>query len=381
MPWQALRADVALPAIAAVLQGEPAEREVDRALRTHGELGRDARAAAVEAIFGVALWRRRLLWQSGSASPPDLLASLLRDLGGVPDERIPALTGAAPRRAKAGPPPRLADRWSLPDWLEAHLLRELGDAAESFCAAIAVPGPVCLRANRLLCTRSELASRLAGEGVDTVPAARAPDALFVRTPQPNLFGTRAWREGFFEPQDEGSQLLGHLVGAGPGETVLDLCAGAGGKSLLLAAQGARVFASDVDRERLERLRTRARRARADGRIEIVDGPRAADWVLVDAPCSELGTLRRGPDARWRIDPRLLTNLPRLQRELLEIAAPLAAKRLVYGTCTVNRAENENVASAFDRAHPELQRVATWRTLPHVDGTDGFFAAVWDRVRA
>jgi len=92
-------------------------------------------------------------------------------------------------------------------------------------------------------------------------------------------------------------------------------------------------------------------------------------------------LRRGPDARWRIDPRLLTNLPRLQRELLEIAAPLAAKRLVYGTCTVNRAENENVASAFDRAHPELQRVATWRTLPHVDGTDGFFAAVWDRVRA
>ena len=240
---------------------------------------------------------------------------------------------------------------------------------------------MCLRANRLLCTRSELESGLAREGIDTVPSDRAPDALFVRSPQANLFGTRAWREGHFEPQDEGSQLLGHLVGARPGETVLDLCAGAGGKSLLLAAQGARVLAYDVDRERLERLRTRARRAGAERRIEIVDRPRAADLVLVDAPCSELGALRRGPDTRWRIDPRSLAELPPLQRQLLETAAPLAAKRVVYGACTISRAENEDVADAFDRAHPEFQRVTTWRTLPHLEGTDGFFAAVWERARA
>jgi 16S rRNA (cytosine967-C5)-methyltransferase len=381
VPWDALRADIALPAIASVLQGAPAEREVDRALRRHGELARDERTATVEAIFGVALWRRRLLWETGSASPANLLASLLRDLGGVPEDRALSLTGGAPASAKTGRPTRLADRWSLPDWLEAHLMTELGDAAESFCAAIAVPGPVCLRANRLLCTRSELASSLAREGIETVPASRAPDALIVRTPQANLFGTRAWREGHFEPQDEGSQLLGLLVRAEPGETVLDLCAGSGGKSLLLAAQGARVLAYDVDRERLERLRTRARRAGAEHRIGIVDRPRAADRVLVDAPCSELGTLRRGPDARWRTDAQSLTELPRLQRQLLETAAPLAAKRLVYGTCTLNRAENEDVTDAFDRAHPELQRVTTWRTLPHVEGTDGFFAAVWERARA
>jgi len=138
--------------------------------------------------------------------------------------------------------------------------------------------------------------------------------------------------------------------------------GGRGKSLLLAAQGARVLARDVDLERLDRLRTRARRAHASHLIEIAGGPRNADRVLVDAPCSELGTLRRGPDARWRIDPALLAALPPLQLELLETAAPLAAKRLVYGTCTLNRAENEEVAAAFDRAHPELRRVATWRTL-------------------
>jgi 16S rRNA (cytosine967-C5)-methyltransferase len=379
VPWDALRPEVVLPAIAAVLSGAEAEREVDRALRRHRGLTRAERAAAAEAIFGVALWRRRLLWHSGRSSPESLLAALLRDLGGVPDARVRAVTGAGSPPARTDPPERLADRWSLPDWLEAHLLAELGDSAEAFCAAIAVPGPVCLRANRLLCTRAQLASALRAEGIETEPAARAPDGVVVRTAQANLLGTRAFRDGLFEAQDEGSQLLGNLVGAQPSDTVLDLCAGAGGKSLLLAAQRARVLAFDLDRERLARLRLRARRARADRLIEIVERPRPAPLVLVDAPCSELGTLRRGPDARWRIDPRSLVELPRIQRELLETAAPLAKRRLVYGTCTMNRAENEDVADAFDRAHPEFLRSKTWRTLPHVDGTDGFFAAVWERT--
>jgi len=386
VPWDALRADVALPAIARALEGSPAEREVDRALRAHRDLTTDQRRAAVEAIFGVALWRRRLAWETGTAGAPDpaiLLASLLRDLAGVPEHRAVSLTGLATAPSKQAPPLRLADRWSLPDWLEAHLLSELGNGAADFCATVAVPGPVCLRANRLLCTRDTLALQLADEGIATAMASRAPDALRVTTPRPNLFGAQAWREGLFEPQDEGSQLLGLLVGAQPGETVLDLCAGAGGKSLLLAAQGARVLAYDVDRERLQRLRARAARARATSHIEILDRPRAADRVLVDAPCSELGVLRRGPDARWRIDPGMLASLPRLQRELLEVAAPLARKHLVYATCTVNRAENEEVAAAFEHAHPDFLRASTFRTLPHLDGTDGFFAAVWERkpVRA
>jgi len=381
VPWDALRPEVALPAIARVLDGVPAEREVDRALRASRELGADERAAVVEAIFGVALWRRRLRWETGDRGDPAvLLASLLRDLAGLPESRALALTGAPALPPKRPAPERLADRWSLPDWLEAHLLSELGEEAEAFCAAIADPGPVCLRANRLLCTREELASSLARDGIATAPAARAPDALIATTPRPNLFGAQAWRDGWFEPQDEGSQLLGHLAGAQPGETVLDLCAGAGGKSLLLAAQGARVLAYDVDGERLERLRTRAARAaHADGAIEIVDRPRAADRVLVDAPCSELGILRRGPDARWLIDPRTLDSLPRLQRELLEAAAPLARKRLVYGTCTIHRAENDDLAAGFERDHRELRRVATFRSLPHRDGTDGFFGAVWERI--
>ena len=350
VPWDRVPNEIALPAIGRVLEGAPAEREVDKALRSGRDLDNDGRRALAEAIFGVALWRRRLRWHAGADAPTDKLLTTLRAL---PD--LPA-------------PPRLADRWSLPDWLEAHLEKELGDQADAFCAAIAVPGPVCLRANRILITREELAQRL---DFATRPGRLAPDALVVETKNANLFGSPAWRDGLFEVQDEGSQLVGRLVEPEPGETVLDLCAGAGGKSLLLAAQGARVLAHDIDGEKLGRLSVRAARARVP--IRIVRRPENAEHVLVDAPCSEIGTLRRGPDARWR-----LTLQPFPQREILETAARNARKRIVYVTCTLNRAENEDVAKSFDEAHPEFRRSRTMKLLPHVDDTDGFFAAVWDR---
>jgi 16S rRNA (cytosine967-C5)-methyltransferase len=396
VPWDALRSEVALPAIARVLEGAAAEREVDRALRANRGLSADQRTAIVEAIFGVALWRRRLAWHAGLEAAGDagiplprpassgsdiaavLLARLLRDLAGVSEERTCALTGVARLPPSRPEPSRLADRWSLPDWLEAHLEHELGTDAEPFCAAIAVPGPICLRANRLLCTREQLAARLRDEGIATRPGQRSPDALIVETRNANLFGTEAWRAGSFEPQDEGSQLLGQLVEAQPGDTVLDLCAGAGGKSLLLAAQGATVLAHDVDRGRLSRLKTRALRAQARN-IVVAQAPAPADSVLVDAPCSELGTLRRGPDARWRIQlESIVAHLP-VQRELLEIAARCARRRVVYATCTINRLENQDAAARFEASHPEFHRARDFlQLLPHRDGTDGFFAAVWDR---
>jgi 16S rRNA (cytosine967-C5)-methyltransferase len=394
VPWEALRADVALPAIGRTLAGAPAEREVDRALRSHRGLSREERAAVVESIFGVALWRRRLAWQAGvphpirilsrgSDIPRTLLACLLRDLAGLPEPRALALCGLDHAPPQRPAPARLADRWSLPDWLEQILLGQLGSDADRFCAAISVPGPVCLRANRLLCTRDELARELTSEGLETHPAPRAADALYVVSTRPNLFALDSWRRGWFEPQDEGSQLLGALA---TGATVLDLCAGAGGKSLLLAARGAKVFAHDSDGGRLARLRTRAARAKAE--IAIVNVPEPSDTVLVDAPCSELGALRRGPDARWRIQPQGFPALEKLQRDLLQTAARYARKRLVYATCTLRREENEEVALDFEESAPGWRRVppedcATadgfFRCLPHLHGTDGFFAAAWERA--
>jgi 16S rRNA (cytosine967-C5)-methyltransferase len=348
VPWHALRLALAVPAIERVLGGEAAERVVDRALRG---LSQEERRAMAEAIFGVGLWRRRLAWQAGASDASSLLRALIGGLRGEPD--------------------RLADRWSLPDWLSAHLVDELGSEVEAFCAAIAAKGPICLRANRKLCTREELALRLS-VAMATRPCARARDGLIVLRDEVrpvNLFGQQAWREGWFEPQDEGSQLVTELVTCGE---VLDLCAGAGGKSLQLASLGRRVTAFDIDGEKLGRLRTRA--ARAGAVVEIVAEPRAAECVLVDAPCSELGTLRRGPDARWRIRPEALREWLPVQRSLLSLAARLARREIVYVTCTVNRAENESMAAWFTAEFPSWHRTRSLKLLPHLDDTDGFFAA-------
>jgi 16S rRNA (cytosine967-C5)-methyltransferase len=402
LPWEALPPPAALvPALSRVLAGEAAERVLPRLLRGLPGLDRRGRAAVAEAVFGVGLWRRRLAWQLGEPdpAPPRLLAALLRDLGDRADaERLAGLpAGSLP--PPRPPPPGLADRWSLPDWLAGELGRAAGEQAPALAEALCRPGPIVLRVNPLRASAAEVAGRLAAEGVSTRPGRLAPLALEVTGPRPNLLGLGPVRRGWCEVQDEGSQLVAAAVGARPGEAVLDLCAGAGGKSLALAAAvgpGGRVHACDPDPERLSRLRARARRAGA-GAIVAVHGEASppdlvVDRVLVDAPCSELGPLRRGPDLRWRLDPASFAALPALQRALLERALThlVPGGRLVYATCTIRREENEAVVEALEAAHPALRRVrpevpaevvgpdGLLRTWPHRHGTDGFFAAAWER---
>jgi 16S rRNA (cytosine967-C5)-methyltransferase len=406
VPWEALEGlapDLDGP-LAEALGGAPAERVLDRLLRRLGPrgLGAPARAAVAEALHGVALWRRRLRAQLGqpAASPRLLLAALLRDLGGRADaEALCALApGALPPALPV--PAALADRWSLPGWLADELLRAAGGEAPALADALCRPGPVCLRPNLLRIGAPELAARLAALGVATWPGRLVPTALLVAG-RCNVYGLPPFQEGLLEVQDEGSQLLGALVGARAGEAVLDACAGAGGKALQLAAAvgpSGRVHAADPDGERLARLRLRASRAGAAGWIQL-HGAAAppelrVDRALVDAPCSELGALRRGPDLRWRLDPAAFAPLPRLQGEILASAAEhlRPGGRLVYATCTLRREEDEEVALAFERLHPEFRRLRPeapaeavtgegfLRTWPHRHGTDGFFAAAWERGR-
>jgi 16S rRNA (cytosine967-C5)-methyltransferase len=406
-PWSALAGQVSpiSEAIAQVLAGSPAERVLDRTLRDHRHLSRDQRQALKEAVFNVGLWRRRLGFLLGreDATPPFLLYALLHGLAGVPAPEAAALAGLGdgpPPVLDTRPPPTLALRASLPDWLADHFARELGPEADAFCAHLNVPGPITLRANPLRTSRDALAQRLRAEGVSTRPGPWSPLALHVEGPRPNLYGLPALREGLLEVQDEGSQLLGLVVEARPGETVLDLCAGAGGKTLLLGADmrdSGRLLAYDPDAERLDRLLQRSTRAGLT-RVQVLRAPPTpglgADRVLVDAPCSELGSLRRGPDLRFRPRPDVLSHFPPLQRDLLQRAGDLVRPggRLVYATCTVNRAENEDVAHAFLASRPDFRLVRPgdgWLpdacvrdgflfVAPHRHGTDAFFAAVMER---
>jgi 16S rRNA (cytosine967-C5)-methyltransferase len=395
VPWAGLGglAHAVLPAIARVLEGAAAEREIDRLLRRHRALGPEQRTAVVEAVFGVGLWRRRLCVHAGSTDPRALLFALLRDLSLVPEEQAAGLTGLSPPLPPRSPAPqRIAERWSYPDWIETVFLRELGPEAEALASAMCVPGPICLRANASRIHRDSLARLLEAEGVSTRPGRFATFALVVTSPRPNLLALRAHRYGLFEVQDEASQLVAGLLQPRPGETVLDFCAGAGGKTLALeAAMGGRgrLVAWDTDASRLRRLRERARRAGAT--VEIGQEVEA-DAVLVDAPCSELGTLRRGPDLRFRLREEDAIRFPALQRELLEAALRRVRTggRLVYATCTIRREENEEVALALERAHPELRRIPLdlpsglvrdgfLRTWPHLHDMDGFFAAAWHKL--
>lgn len=238
------------------------------------------------------------------------------------------------------------------------------------------------------------------------PVELAPDALELRS-HANAYGLAAFKEGRFELQDTASQLVAEVAAPPPRGRVLNLCAGAGGKSLHLAALlggAGRVVACDVASDKLEELRRRARRAglsNIEARAIAPEGPldvgTGFDRVLCDAPCTGTGVLRRNPEARWRLDPGDLDELPRAQGRILARAAPLTAigGRLIYATCSVLRVENDGVADAFLAAHAGFQAVplkeilggdraraigdgARLYTAPDTHGTDGFFAVVFRR---
>ena len=388
LEWEALpvvRASVA-GALRAVLGGAEASRALTGLLRQHPTWTRAERASAAEALFGVALWRRRLRVRCPEGSPDDLLEALVRERTSHNFEQLPSHDW----------PTRL----SYPDWLADEFSTALGEEAEAFAAATNLPAPITVRANTLRLSRDTLAERLRGEGIATRPTGYAPDGLVVEG-RPNILGSPSHQAGLFEVQDEGSQLVGMCLGVHPGDEVLDFCAGAGGKTLLLGAalqDVGRLDAFDVERAALQRLEHRAARAGLGHSLRVLrDLPEdlLASHVLVDAPCSALGTLRRGPDVRWRLDPATVAGFPELQRELLEKAALHTARngRLVYATCTIRPAENQAVVEGFLAAHSDFARERApvpegirspegdLVTLPHRQGMDGFYAAVLCRSAA
>ena len=253
-------------------------------------------------------------------------------------------------------------RLSYPTWLVERLVNDLGPTeALAACAAMNQRAPMALRVNTVKITREALIDRLAEENVVARPTALAPAGLVLET-RVNAFGLSAFRDGLFEVMDEGSQLVAELVAPPPGGRVADACAGAGGKTLAIAAAmggKGRLLALDVDGRKLEELRRRARRAglsnvtaRADRRRGAAArrGARSAAGTACwsTRPCSGIGTLRRNPEARWRLTPQAIAGFPARQLALLVTYAPLCAVggRLIYATCTILEQENEKVVERF-----------------------------------
>jgi 16S rRNA (cytosine967-C5)-methyltransferase len=286
----------------------------------------------------------------------------------------------------------LAAETSLPRWLAALWESQLGAAETRLLAdALNQRAPLTVRANLLKNTREELLETLRADDCKVEPCKLSPWAATF-TGRTNVFALKSFKAGLFEVQDEGSQLIALACEARPGQIVVDACAGAGGKTLALAGEmrnKGRLIACDRDLRRLDELRPRARRAGMhnweargvpegpNGETKIADLVSQADLVLVDAPCSGLGALRRNPDARWRLNQDEVDTFPPRQLEILQRYARLVKKggRLVYATCSINRQENQDVRARFLAGAPDFAEAAPeLQLLPHRDGTDGFYIA-------
>lgn len=368
--------------------------------------------ASAERVAADWLKTRRFIGSKDRRAIRDLAWNAIRLCGEVPETgraamlalaaRDPALAGLFDG-SNYGPAPILDDEpvaaaGLAPAWLEERLLAS-GITAEQG-AALLGRAPLDLRANRLKTTRDRLAVSLPAAADHT----QAPDALRL----PGGTPVESWPEfsdGLFEVQDSGSQLTCSALEVRPGEAAVDLCAGAGGKTLALAAamQGeGHLLACDIDRARLSRLAPRAVRAGAAVETRLLDPGKEltalADWqgradaVMVDAPCSGTGTWRRGPEARWRLTPQGLARYARTQAEVLRIGAQLVRPggRLTYVVCSLLDAEGPDVVAAFLAENPAwraasqqvgagIPRGDGLRLTPWDDATDGFFFATLHRL--
>ena len=393
----------------------PADAVVSRYFREHRELGHADRAFVAETVFAV-LRRGRSIEARCAGKLSDrarLLVALAVTRGWSQRELAPVLKASEEEwlaAAKAMPDAdfRPAVRCDLPDWLYDRLEAQFGaEEAVRLADALNQPAPLDLRVNTVKTNREAVLERLAADGIAAMPGTLSPLAIRLRD-KPALAKHPLFLEGAFEVQDEGSQLLGYLLEPKRGEMVVDFCAGAGGKTLLLGAlmkNTGRLYAYDVSDKRLTNLKPRLARSglsnvhpvriehERDTRVKRLAGK--ADRVLVDAPCSGLGTLRRNPDLKWRQGEESIAELTAKQTAILDAAATLVRPggRLVYATCSLLTAENEAIVDSFLARHPdfallpvstvlERQGVAfagdMLRLLPHRHDTDGFFAAVLER---
>jgi 16S rRNA (cytosine967-C5)-methyltransferase len=402
-------------ALAEILRfARPADQILSALFRRHPELGPRERSLLAEAVFAVLRRRRSLAAAAGSQAPRELLIAALGRVLGFSARALEGVAdGGSVARLRSAGSEALDDavRADLPDWLWQRLAREYGrEEAMRIAQGLLNPAPLDLRVNLARIGRDEAKARLAADGLAARATPFSPAGLRLAG-KPAINRHPLFQEGLVEVQDEGSQLLAWLVAPRRGEMVADYCAGAGGKTLalgMLMRSAGRLYAMDVSEKRLSALRPRAARAglsnvhaialtgEADARAKRLAGK--LDRVLVDAPCSGFGTLRRNPELKWRHDAQAVQELAAKQRRILEAAARLVKPggRLVYATCSILREENESVVDAFEAGAPQFQRLSCatllaaqrialdtgerLRLWPHVQGTDGFFAAAFQRVR-
>lgn len=383
-------------------RGYHADKVLERLFQSSRKLGSRDRRFIAESVYDIVRWWRLLMYCSGqdesqAINEPGLWrtvgAWLVLTERGLPDwpefSSLDTATVLKKHRATETLP---AIRESYPDWFYKRGEEELGEKWKAIAHALNQPAPVFLRVNRLKITREDLKSELHKEGIEASIAPGTDDGLVLKE-RKNIFTSEAFKKGLFELQDGASQQAAIHLSPQSGDRIIDACAGAGGKSLHLAAlmkNKGKIIAMDIHPKKLDELRKRASRAGADiietRAIEstktIKRLEKMADRLLLDVPCSGSGVLRRNPDKKWKFTREELDRLIALQSEILSSYSHMLKPggRMVYATCSILPSENrEQVQRFLDTRKNEWEFIDDRQIWPGENGHDGFYIATLKRI--
>ena len=373
-----------------------ADKVLERLLKAHKKWGSADRQVVSEIFYDIVRWKKRLEYYMGEGTKPSniynlILAYLLWKQVKYKkfDEFDGIKTGGILSKLDKKTFPTKAIEHSVPDWLAGLFEKELGAKWEKEMSALNEQAPVILRANSLKISAENLVEILKEEGVNSFVLRGYPDAVQLEEKK-NVFLTSAFKEGFFEVQDASSQKIAELLDVKEGMRVVDACAGAGGKTLHIAAlmkNKGQIIALDIYEWKLAELKRRAKRAGAfnietrfieDNKV-IKRLHNTADRLLIDAPCSGLGVLKRNPDSKWKIDEDFINRIKIEQENILQNYSKILKKggKMVYATCSILPSENGEQVRKFLAENTEFALVKEENIMPS-DGYDGFYMALIER---
>lgn len=374
-----------------------ADKVIERLLKAHKKWGSEDRKVVSEIFYNIIRWKKRLEYYIGEGAKPGniyklILAYLLwsktkykkfEEFEGI---KIADIL----KKLEKNSVPNKAFEHSIPDWLVETLEKELGVNWEREMIALNEQAPTILRANSLKTTAKHLIEELKHENVESFTINGFKDAVQLEEKK-NVFLTSAFKDGLFEVQDAGSQKIAEFLDVKPGLRVVDACAGAGGKTLHLAAMmenKGQIIAMDIHGWKLAELKRRAKRAGAHNieTREITDTKvikrlhEKADRLLIDAPCSGLGVLKRNPDSKWKIDQDFIDRIKKEQQQILQDYSKIIKKggKLVYATCSILPSENNEQVAEFLKNNPDFKLIKDEKVLPS-SGFDGFYMALIERA--
>ncbi|WCC43833.1 methyltransferase domain-containing protein [Tenacibaculum finnmarkense] len=374
-----------------------ADKAVEKALKRDKRWGARDRKFVAETIYDIVRWKRLYAEIADVKTPysrPDLWRLLVVwcTLRGIKLPDWNQIEETPTRRIK-GKFDELSQirkyRESIPDWIDELGVKELGETVwTKEMAALNKRADVILRTNTLNVTKEHLQKDLQQEGIETEFIEGCDDALRL-VERANVFKTEAFHKGFFEVQDASSQLVAAYLDVAPGMRVIDTCAGVGGKTLHLAAlmkNKGQIIAMDIYESKLRKLKVRARRNGISNiDLKVIDSTKVikklygkADRVLIDAPCSGLGVLRRNPDSKWKLQPEFIDNIKEIQQDVLQRYSRMVKPggKLVYATCSVLPSENQDQVKIFLASEDgkDFSLVKDHKVLAHEFGYDGFYMA-------